>query len=280
VEAESADVNDVPLSGDENITLYFGSPTTTDLLSGNPVPGENFTVIKFDLGTVSSDIVFGANCHWEYYNETHWVPLPILTDATKNFTQSGRILFAPPTSLKKSPLTINGTAVDTIWVRLNLNATLAGALADTMELSRDTVAYWFDMVNVDMFQRQKDTIIPNVTDSINNMLLNMNATNGYHMKVWSILGNQGLNTTEKLDFFNATFVDIQGPIRGEQIVASSSPVLMIMIYAILGLAIVGAKRGQKGTYAISPIRVKKWYDSMVVTPSLKTREEMEKYKMK
>lgn len=276
-EAASAEVDDVPLGGDSTTLIYFGSPDTTDLL-GLPIPGPTFTVLHLKLSTGSSDAAIGRKVQWEYNNGSQWCPIENITDGTANFTKAGRVFFSPSQEMRKSTLTVNGDPITTIWVRLNITEPITGLgpLASTVHISHDAVAYYFDEVKVDMFGREEETPIPGKTDSIINML--RHGQMGY---VAGILSDQGVNMTEfTFDVLGARYAVLPGPVSGGDIMAANTPIMMILVYSILGLAVLVAVRGRKGTYAISPLRVKKWYDKMVVAPSLKTREELEKYKMK
>ncbi len=131
-----------------------------------------------------------------------------------------------------------------------------------------------------MFGRPTGELIPGETDSYANLLATMNATNGYGLLIWQILDEKNVAFDDLLAELEGSYMSVPPPVTGEDILAASTPILAIFIYGVLLLGLVAALRGRKGTYAISQGRVKKWYGTMVVTPSLKTREAMEKFKMK
>ena len=106
----------------------------------------------------------------------------------------------------------------------------------------------------------------------------MNASNGYASLFWSILDYQGVGFEAFVAAIGGTIITPQGPVMGADIVTTTATFMGLIMYGVLLLGIAAAAGGRKGSYAISPIRVKKWYDSMMVTPSLKTREELEKLK--
>jgi len=58
------------------------------------------------------------------------------------------------------------------------------------------------------------------------------------------------------------------------------PFVGLIVYGVLLISVIAAVRGRKAPYAISPIRIKKWYESMTVAPSLKMKGELGKIKEK
>ena len=275
-EAASANVsNDVPLRNGGETLIYFGSETTKDLL-GADQPGPDFAALQFVIGTPNTDPQLGTLYQWEYYNGSTWLNLPLLSDETENLTKSGRLFFDFPSSMQS--VAVNGT--DTHWIRVNITAPLAGAgpIADTVAYSLDFVPYYIDNVGGDIFGRTAGEVIPGESDTINNLLRTMNASNGYATLIWGLLSYKGVGFETFVDEIGGTLVTVQGPVMGAEIVTTTSTFMGLIMYGLLLLGVAAAMGGRKGTYAISPIRVRKWYDSMMVTPSLKTREELEKLK--
>jgi hypothetical protein len=283
-EAASATPNDIPLQGEIDDAFYLGSFPGTDLL-GNLTVGENFTIVHVEVDTASTDPNLGDKYVWEYYNGTvgGWLTLPVLLDETENFTQSGRIFFNPPFEMQGFNLgTANESWEGTIWTRMRLIGQIGatGPVVGLIKSSVEYVPYYFNFVNVDLFGRPYDEVIPGETDSYTNLLRTMTATNGYAMRIWELLNHRNVNFTEFVNLIGGQFKIYTGPVTGAEIIASTSPVMGIIVYGMLALGVVAASRGRKGTYAISPIRGKKWVDSMTVAPSLKTKEELEKLKLK
>jgi len=276
--AASNATNDVPLAGAPTLEYYFGSPRQKDLL-GVEVPGPNFTTLYMAVGTPSGDPQdLGTKWQWEYYNGSAWVPLAVVADGTANLTQSGRLVFAPATAM--AAVMVNQT--ETIWVRLRFSGAVSGVspVANRVAYSEPYVPYYLEHLSGDMFGRTSAPVIPGETDSFDNLLRHMNSTNGYALLVWQLLEAKGVPFETFVATIGGHFVTVQGPVTGSEIVGATAPYLAGIVYGVLLVAVVAAIRGRKGTYAISPVRVKKWYESMLVTPSLKSREEIAKYKVK
>jgi hypothetical protein len=267
--------NDVPLRNGGDTVIYFGSTTIEDLLGSSP--GSNFSALNFAIGTPNTDPLLPTIYQWEYYNGSAWLNLPILNDTTANMTQSGRIFFTSPTSMQ--PLIVNGT--ETHWIRVNITAPLAGVgpIADTVDITFDYVPYYLAyLAGQDLFGRATGEAIPGESDSFNNLLRTMSSSNGYALLIWSLLSYRGVTFPDFVDEIGGEFATVAVPVMGPEVASTSALFVGAIVYGLLLLGVVAALGGRKGSYAISPIRVKKWYESQMVTPSLKTREELEKMK--
>lgn len=282
-EAGDATANDVDLTCDIGDRFYFGSPMVPPLIPPGPdVPVSNFSAIRFEMGSTGNDPVEGIQFAWEYYNGIGWSALPILTDETANLNNSGRIVFALPAD--HQPFDLSGVlGFPNHWIRMRItdNAT-AGfePKASRAWYAEDFVPYYFEHVNVDLFGRQLMEVIPGETDSFANLLAAMNGSNGYALLIWQLLDEQNVDFDAFLAEVDGEYQTVPAPVTGADILAASTPIMALFVYGILLLGMLAALRGRKGTYAIPQSRVKKWYGSMTVTPSLKTREEVEKYKWK
>jgi len=267
------------IEGTSDVEYYFGSLTTKDLL-GTVVPGENFTILHYEIAAPASPAIQGKY-QWQYYNGS-WVSLPVLKDETNYFNNSGRIFFNMPTSMKATTenLTISN---NTMWVRLNILATINETTRPTItecHYSYDYIPYYFSKINVDILSRPNTQMIPGEMDSFGNLMRSMNETHSYAMTIWSLLSYRGITYNQFVQLLGGEFLTIQGPVTTNEIITTTSPTLAMIIYGILLIAVISLVRGRKGAYAIAPLRVKKWYDTMIVTPSLKGREEIDQYKMK
>ncbi len=277
-EAYSTTPNDIPLSGVPGDSFYFGRPYDKNLLG--EIILNNFTIINL-YGSLGNNSTQGIKFQWEYYNGS-WNKLPIKIDETENLTRAGRIFFAPPTPL--TPYKLGNTFPESdqgiYWIRLNITAITPGVkpVLSQAAYSEDTTTYYFTKVNVDLFGRPNDIIIPNETDSIPHMLSTMNKTNGYAMKLWSILNFSGISFDEFITELNGTYASIQGPVTSQEILENTSPILAAIVYGMLLLGIIASVRGRKGVYAIPQKHVKKWYKNQLISPTLKTKDELEKYK--
>jgi hypothetical protein len=122
-------------------------------------------------------------------------------------------------------------------------------------------------------------VIEGETDSFTNLYQSMNENNSYAMKIWGLIGARGISFDDfVIDELGGTYVTIQSPVTKSEITTTTAPMLALVVYGTLLLGVVTAARGRKGTYAISRIRVKRWYDSMLKTPTLASREEIDKIK--
>ena len=264
------------IEGTPDIEYYFGSMTKKDLV-GAIQPGDNFTILDLNIASPASPAIQGKY-QWEYYNGS-WVPLPVFSDGTQNFTSSGRIFFDPAFSMQKTPVNSNTT----MWVRLKLLAEINATVRPTISgvsYSVDYIPYYFAYINVDMLGRPNGQMIPGEMDSFINLMRSINDTPSYGMLIWSLVSRRGITYPQFVQTIGGQFATLEAPITQDQILATTSPTMAIIVYGILLIALVAVIRGRRGTYAIAPLRVKKWYDTMIVTPSLKGREEIDKYKMK
>jgi hypothetical protein len=259
------------IEGNGSVSYYFGSP----------LPGESFTILDVNCALPANPSIYGKY-QWSYSpDSSNWVSLPVLRDETANFTKSGRIFFNITGSDLKE-IDVDGTK--TMWVQLEFLAAINGTegpTVSTMHLSHDYVPYYFNSINVDMAGRPNTEMKIGEMDSFVNLMRSLNKTPSYGMVIWGLLSYRGINYSYFVrDLIGGELMTIEGPVTGVQIVTTTSPMLGLIVYGILLLGVLAAIRGRKGAYAISPLRVKKWYDSAIVTPSLKGREEIEKYKMK
>lgn len=274
--------DDVPFDCNVGDRFYFGSPMEAPLTGGDPVTVSNFTAIRFDMGSTTNDPVEGITFVWEYYDGVSWTSLPVLLDETANLNNSGRVIFSLPADHQLYDLPgILGYPNHWIRMRITDNGTAGYEPVATMvRRAENFVPYYMEVIAVDMFGRPTADLIPGETDSYANLLATMNASNGYALLIWQILDEKNVAFDDLLEELEGSYMSIPGPVTGADILAASTPIMAMLVYGILLLGLVAAMRGRKGTYAISQGRVKKWYGTMVVTPSLKTREEVEKYKMK
>jgi hypothetical protein len=272
----SLTLQSVTMEGTPDVEYYFGSNTTTDLL-GSTQPGENFTILDVDVATPAAPAMVGKY-QWEYYNGT-WVPLTVVSDETQDFTTSGRIFFDIISNMEA--VMVNSTK--TMWMRLRIlseiNATVSPTLS-TVQYSVDFVPYYFTKISVDMLGRANSQLIPGEMDSFLNLMRSVNATPSYGMTIWSLLSYRGISYPEFVDLLGADLATLEGPVTEDQILSTTAPTMALLVYGILCVAVIALMRGRRGTYAIAPLRVKKWFDTMLVTPSLKGREELDKYKLK
>jgi hypothetical protein len=266
------------LEGNESTNYYFGSVRTKDLL-GNTLPGENFTSLNFDFISPGGDPTLGTKYRWEYFNGS-WVELSVLAkgDKTQNFTQPGRISFVPPSDMV--PATVGPGNIKTKWIRLNIEATINETvpIVNATSYSLDYVLYYINKMATDPFGRPTGSVIPGETDSFLHLLQNMNENNTYAMMIWSLLSARGITYSEFIEEIGGTYLTIQSPVTKAEILTMTSPFLGLIVYGVLLIAVIAAVRGRKAPYAISPLRIKKWYESMTVAPSLKMKGELGKIK--
>ncbi len=264
------------IEGTPSVEYYFGSMTKKDLV-GTIQPGDNFTILDLGIAAPASPAIQGK-FQWEYYNGS-WEPLPVFSDETQNFTSSGRIFFDPAFSMQK----VLENSNTTMWVRLKIlaeiNATVRPTLSDAY-YSVDYIPYYFTYINVDMLGRPNVQMIPGEMDSFLNLMRSINETPSYGMVIWSLVSSRGITYPQFVSTMGGQFATLVTPITQDQILTTTTPTMAIIVYGILLIALVAVIRGRRGTYAIAPLRVKKWYDTMIVTPTLKGREEIDKYKMK
>jgi len=268
------------LEGDQFVEYYFGSLTTNDIV-GNSVPGENFSALRLDFTSPANPAIAGKY-EWEYFNGV-WSPLPILTDLTVNLTGSGRIFIDPAASAAMQNMPIGDHNVDTRWVRVRIIAPINVSIAPLISAahySMDYVPYYFTKLSVDMLGRSNTELIPGEMDSYANLMRSINKTPSYGMVIWSLLRYRGISYPTFVQTIGGQQMTIEGPVTGAQIITTTSSMLALIVYGVALIALLAAIRGRKGAYAITPLRVKKWYDSVLVTPTLKGREEIEKYKIK
>ena len=278
----------IPLGGVSGDSFYIGAPLEEGLIAGEYSASE-FDSVLINMSAAVNSLGDGYIYVWEYFNGTQWKEIPqweyfngtrwIMNETAvsqvANFTQSGRIKFMLPESMGTLLFAENIT----YWVRVNVSAVGdTSPVANSIQYSRNIMEYYYNSKNEDLLGRPYAHIIPGETDSLINMLFAANASNGYTMKLLSILGLRGITTEDVLGEFEVVSFTVPPPITGDQILASSMLPMVFIIYAMVLLVVVASVRGRKGAYAISPIRVKKWYDQAVMTPSLKTREEMDKLK--
>jgi len=132
-------MNLIPIATVED-AYYFGSNT-------------KFSGIKLTIGTVG---VYVATLVWEYYNSTSstWISIPILTDNTSGFTQSGMVLFNPPTDW--TTVAVNSSTK--YWIRCRVSAFASKttsplgtqAWSKTSATSRQTPFYCYATSTVSM----------------------------------------------------------------------------------------------------------------------------------
>jgi hypothetical protein len=261
------------IDGDANVEYYFGSSLAPDLL-GSLQPGSNFTIIDLDIPTAASPAIAGKY-QWEYYNGS-WEILPILADKTDNLTTSGRIFFNPPFSMQ----TLAVNSVTTTWIRLKILAPINATTISACDYSVDYIPYYFTKINVDMLGRANTQMIPGEMDSFLNLMRSLNETPSYGMTIWTLLSHRGIQYSQFVQLIGGELATMEEPIIEDQILTTTSPTMALIVYGILAFAIIAGARGRKGAYAVSPLRVKRWYDTQLVTPSSKGREELEKYKLK
>jgi len=264
------------IEGTPKIEYYFGSMTKE--LIGLIQPGDTFSVLQWQIPYPASPTIQG-NYYWQYY-DGNWVNTTVLKDETNNFTKSGRIFYNMTTSMKE--VAVNGNT--TMWVRLKILETINNTMGPTINQSHysvDYIPYYFSKINVDMLLRPNTQMIPGEMDSFANLMRSMNQTHSYAMTIWSLLSRRGITYDQFIiGLLGGELAPSVDPITVDQIISTTSPTVALIIYVTLGLAIISLIRGRRGTYAIAPLRVKKWYDTMIVTPSLKGREEIDKYKLK
>jgi len=264
------------LNGPEEIEYYFGSMNKSSQMFVT-LKYDNFTILDLDFSKFALPAIVGKY-QWEYYNGS-WVSLPIFNDTTQNFRTSGRIFFNPPFRMERS----SPNGVETYWIRLKILSEITGTVAPTFSdahYSVDYIPYYFTKVSVDLLGRPNTQMISGEMDSFANLMRGLTKTPSYGMTIWGLLSYRGISYTDFLTLIGGQFATLEGPITINQILTTTSPTLAIIIYGILLIAVIALVRSRRGSYAIAPLRVKKWYDTMIVTPSLKGREEIDKYKMK
>jgi hypothetical protein len=266
-------------------SFYIGSPLAEGLILGDYTTS-SFDMVKITLAAAGA----GSTYAWEYYNGTVWQEVPAweyfngtvwVTDATAvsqvaNFTQSGRIKLVLPDPMAVS--TFNGT--ETYWIRANLTGVGGAApMVQQIEASQNIMDYYYYVQHVDFLGRYYEQPTPGVTDTLLNMIMATNATNGLTMKLLGILESQGITQEEVIGTLNTTTYTIPPPVTGADILASSSIPVAFIVYAMLLLVVVASVRGRKGTYSIAPAKVKKWYAEMVEpAPKSGTWGELERPK--
>ena len=268
------------LEGDPLVEYYFGSMTAKDLFGGS-IPGENFSALHMEVATPANPAI-GGKYEWDYYY-SGWMPLPVVTDLTANLTGSGRVFFDPAATAAMQTQAVGSPAIDTRWVRLRIVAPINASIApliSAVHYSMDYVPYYFTTLSVDMLGRANKALIPGEMDSYANLMRSINKTPAYGMVLWSLLRYRGISYPTFVQLIGGEQMTIEGPVTGAQIITTTAPMLALIVYGVVLIALLAAIRGRKGAYAITPLRVKKWYDSVLVTPTLKSREEIEKYKIK
>jgi len=263
------------IEGNTDMVYYFGSMTTKDLL-GTTQSGANFTIIDLDIATPASPAIAGKY-QWEYYTVSDsWESLAVLLDETQDLTTSGRIFFSPTSNMKSHLVNTNTT----MWIRLKILSPINATTISACDYSVDFIPYYFSKISVDMLGRPNTQMIPGKMDSFLNLMRALNETPSYGMTIWTLLSYRGITYPQFVQLLGGEFTTMEGPVTEDQILTTTSPTMALIIYGILAIALIAAARGRKGAYAISPLRVKKWYDTQIVTPSLKGRDEIEKYKIK
>lgn len=278
----------VDLSGVVDDSFYLGSPMVEGIIAGE-YSASNFTIVNINMSAAVNNFVNGSTYlweyndsttwteipQWEYFNGTHWVDNATGVANIANFTQSGRIRFMLPGSMAPS----NFAGNTTYWIRVNISsAGVTTPVANEIVYSREVMEYHYNTQNVDLLGRQTDTITPNVTDSLFNLIWAANETNGLTMKLMGVIGISGITYEDILEEFGVTIFTAPPPVSGTRVLEASSPPMAFIVYSMFLFIVACSFRGRKGSYAISPIRVKKWYESNLLVPSMKTREELEKIK--
>jgi len=248
------------ITGDENTTYYFGAPKLSGLLGDTPI--DNFTIINVAVAA-GAQVSNGSWYQWQYYTNGSWAPLDVAAggDGTVNWTTSGRIFFAPNETMDASQ---PYTTLDRLcWVRLRLLDTPNGTVqVSSVVASVDYIPFYYRYLATDMFGRSTETIVVGETDSFPHLLAHMNATNGYAGKIWGRIGGQGIPFDTFLAEVGGQYVTIQGPVMETVIVTMTAPMLALVVYGVLLLAVATAIRGRGGTYTVKPSKVKQWYEAM------------------
>lgn len=260
------------LEGAAEMAYYFGAPKLSGLLGAEPIA--NFTMLNVALapGGYTHD---GSLFQWEYFNGSAWVALPVSRDVTANLTTSGRIFFAPSTGMVAT--SVQGESL--CWVRLHLIGAFPEAVVvQAVNASVDYIPFYYTYLATDMLGRSTQTMIPGETDSFASLIGAMNLTNRYALKIWGFIGGQGVVLEEFLDVVGGEFVTFAGPLSESDIILTTAPMLALVVYGVLVMAIVAAVRGRKGTYSIKPRKVKQWYQEMVSPTGGAKAEEVKKYK--
>jgi len=287
--------------GDPGTKFYFGSLPLPNIV--NTIKGDKYSILDVKCAT-PADPAIKTKYQWEIQNPIDiniWDPLPVKNDETDNFNKSGKIFFdidsiyptehAPPLSTQNN--------IQARWIRLNITAPINTNICPTLSgiyYTKDRVLDYLGNVSLDGLRRPYNKIIVNETDSILNLMRSLDKTPSNGMLIWNILSykgnrydvpstpplNQGINFSTFVQAIGGRVMSPEdwNPVLGIQIVNTTAITLGIMVYGILAIAVIAIIRGRKGAYSISPLRVKKWYDNALVTPSLKGREAIEKYKIK
>ena len=226
----------VPI-GTQNDAYYFGSTS-------------KFSGIKLLVGTVG---IYTATLVWEYYNSTSstWTSIPLLTDNTLGFTQSGMILFSPP--LDWSQVAVNLSTK--YWIRCRVSAFTSKttsplgnqAWSKTSATSRQTPFYCYATSTVSMTvpaeitsKKHTFTSVYTQAESISLNYWNMIFLNSNNEVILTTSNSYSANISYEFDGFisNSTY-KVYTTVTNQQNITAQSPIYTFtVIYASPSLTVI------------------------------------------